>query len=136
MSKRDVGKILLAVNYLFPILLVIIMRRWGGELTDVKLLILALEIFVVWPTAYILMNIYIARFIKISSLVSALILFSGLMQFEIGDFMVRIVFSEIVRYDLKTINLFIIRIGYYFFVSLIYYLIKKDNNIKPIGVSK
>ncbi len=127
------GRILLIVNYLFPILFMIFMHSRRGELTDIKLLIMILIIFVIYPAVYILLNINISKLMRLSSSVSALIMFTGLIQIEIADYLIRFYKGEVLQFDAKTINLYVIRVSYYIFVSGIYYLIKKDDNIKIDG---
>ena len=133
------GRILLIVNYLFPILFTIFINSFGGGgLTEFKLLLLVLIIFLVLPVVCVILNIAIARLLRLSSHISALILFTGLLLFEVSDHLVWLLHEPVSTstLDIKTINIIIVKIGYFIFVSLIYYLVKKDENAKPTGAGK
>ena len=137
MSKRDVGKVLIAINYLLPFLIVVL-TRVGGGLTEAKLIKIIVLLYIIYPTMIVLLNISISKLMELTSLLSALLVLSGLLLIDIADILIGLFYdtSAKIAFDRGTINIIIVRLAYYVFISLLYYLIKKDDNIIPAGDSK
>ena len=132
------GRLLLIISYLFPVLFMITTYRRGGGLTELKIVVWLFIVFVLIPGAYVVLHAKIAKLMKLRSNISALFLFASLLVFEITGYLVWLYHEPTVALspDIKTMNLIAIKISYYLFVSLIYYLVKKDDNIIPAGDSK
>ena len=137
MSKRYVGKVLIAINYLLPFLIVVL-TRVGGGLTEAKLIKIIVLLYIIYPTMIVLLNISISKLMELTSLLSALLVLSGLLLIDIADILIGLFYdtSAKIAFDRGTINIIIVRLAYYVFISLLYYLIKKDDNIIPAGDSK
>jgi hypothetical protein len=137
MSKRDVGKVLIAINYLLPFLIVVL-TRVGGGLTEAKLIKIIVLLYIIYPTMIVLLNISISKLMELTSFLSGLLVLSGLLLIDIADILIGLFYdtSAKIAFDRGTINIIIVRLAYYVFISLLYYLIKKDDNIIPAGDSK
>lgn len=69
-------------------------------------------------------------------MISALVLFTGMIQLIITGYFILTFKDKEFQVDFKTFNIYATIISYYLLISLIYYLIKKDDNIIPTGESK
>lgn len=137
MSRQAKGWILLVCSYLLPLLCNLIMMRGGlSTLTETGAIISIVVIIAAIPTIYIYINLKISKLIRLKSMISALILFTGMIQLIITGYFILTFKDKEFQVDLKTFNIYVTIISYYLLISLVYYLFKKDDNIIPVGDSK
>ncbi len=130
MSKQAKGWILLAFNYVLPLICNLLMMSDGlSTISEKEFVISIVVVIAAIPIIYIYINIIISRFLGLASVASAAILFTGMLQFIVTGYFVIIFKDKDFQVDLKTLNIYTTIIAYYLFVSLIYYLVKKDDNV-------
>lgn len=134
MSRQAKGWILLVCSYLLPLLCNLIMMRGGlSTLTETGAIISIVVIIAAIPTIYIYINLKVSKLIRLKSMISALILFTGMIQLIITGYFILTFKDKEFQVDLKTLNIYVTIISYYLLISIVYYLFKKDDNIRPTG---
>lgn len=139
MSERNLGKVLLVINFTLPILTMVVIHSLDKGLLEVLIVFSIVNAIILVPGIYILMNIQISRMMRLPAVKSTLIMLAGLLEYIVAGYAVWIAkYRTTASFipDAQTINYDIFQFAYYITLAVIYFLIKKDDNTQPTGENK